>query len=72
MYTWTGKPLPLRVSPSDAPYLKTDTGRHTQMDSQTHSDTDIYTTYNDTDRHTDTWKHTIRHILTETHINMHS
>ena len=72
MYTWTGKPLPLRVSPSDAPYLKTDTGRHTQMDSQTHSDIDVYTTHNDTYRHTDTWKHTIRHILTETHINMHS
>ena len=72
--TWTGKPLPLRVSPRDVPHLYMDTGRHSQMDSQTYSHTNIYTTHNDTDRHTDTWKHTSRHIYTytETHINMHS
>ena len=34
--------------------LYMDTGRHTQIHSQTYSHTDIYTTFNDTDRHTDT------------------
>ena len=70
MYTRTGKPLPLRVSPTDAPHLYMDTGRDTQMDSQTYSNIDIYTTHSDTDRHTDTWRHTSKHIYTETHINM--
>ena len=50
--------------------LYIDTGRHTQIQSQTHSHTDIYTTHNDTDTQTlgniqaDTYKSTQRHIKT--------
>ena len=58
----TGKPLPLRVSPSDAP---TNFHGHRQTHTNAFSDTQshrLYTTHNDSDRHTDTWKHISRHI----------
>ena len=68
MYTWTGKSLPLRVSPSDAPATVHGHRQTHTIHSQTHSHTDIYTTQNDTDTQThqstqaDTYKHTERHI----------
>ena len=48
-----------------------DTGRHTQMHSQTCTHTDIYTTHNDTHRHMKTYKQT-NITYTETYENMHS
>ena len=71
MYTWTGKPLPLRVSPSDAP---TTVHGHRQTHTNTFSDTvtQTYTpptkTETDTQTHgntqADTYKQTQRHIKT--------
>ena len=61
--------------------LYIDTGRHTQIQSQTHSHTDIYTTHNDTDTQTlgniqaDIYKPTQRHkktyIASQRHTSTH-
>ena len=69
MYTWTGKPLPLRVSPSD---VSTTVRGHRQThtnafsDTQSHKNTHHLQRQRQTHRHMETHKHTQRHI--ETHI----
>ena len=66
LFTWTGKPLPLRVSPSDAyttvhGYRQTHT--NTFSDTQSHRHIHHLKRQRQTHRH---WKHTCRHILTYT------
>ena len=60
-YTWPGKPLPLRVSPNNAPGT-VHGHRQTHTNTFSNTQTDMYITHNDTDRHTDTWKYTSRYI----------
>ena len=69
LFTWTGKPLPLTVSPSDAyttvhGYRQTHT--NTFSDTQSHRHTPPSTTETDTQTHgntqADTYKPTQRHI----------
>ena len=69
MYTWTGKPLHLRVSPSDAP-TTVHGHRQTHKCILRHTVTKTYTppstTQTDTQTYgntqADTYKHTQRHI----------
>ena len=67
LYTWTGKPLPLRVSPSDAP---TSVRGHRQTHTNAFADTQSHRHIHHPQQHRQIHRH--MEAYKQIHINIHS